>query len=255
MIADREKTSTILQRMALHRPRDYIITPLAFYLAIITVYVAACTILSGPEHVIEEFHHFVPVVLLTATPFMAAALYVVTKLDRIHMDLAELALTDVLTELPNRRSFTMQVENLRRRGTLGFLLILDADHFKRVNDTYGHAVGDICLKAIADRLRESKRPNDIYGRIGGEEFGAFLPYATIAELRAIGQTLCKGIRIDVPELDEPLRVTMSVGATETREKEPFNNALQRADEALYLAKSSGRAKLITWSKSMASNSA
>ena len=134
---------------------------------------------------------------------------------------------------------------------MGFLLILDADHFKRVNDTYGHAVGDECLKAIAERLREISRPNDVYGRIGGEEFGAFLPYTTAAELRTIGMGLCKGIHIDVPGLDQPLRLTMSVGATETHEDENVASALQRADEALYVAKSTGRAKMVTWTKSMA----
>ena len=250
MFDDSHSTHTILQRMAMHRPRDYIIKPFLFYLAILGVYAIAYTSWVGSENVIEDFHLFVPVVLITATPFMIAALIVITKLDRIHMDLAELALTDVLTKLPNRRSFTLQVDNIRRRGTVGFLLILDADHFKRVNDTYGHAVGDLCLQAIAVRLREMKRPSDVYGRIGGEEFGAFLPYATAAELRAIGQGLCKGIFVDIPDLDQPLRLTMSVGATETRENEAVEDALKRADEALYIAKSSGRARMITWAKGM-----
>lgn len=237
--------------MALRRPLDYVVKPVWFYLAILLVYLIACSILAGTEHAVAELHHSIPVVLLTSTPFIFASLLVVTKLDRIHLDLAQLALTDALTELPNRRSFTLQIDNHQRHGAMGFLLILDADHFKRVNDTYGHAIGDECLKAIANRLREISRPNDVYGRIGGEEFGAFLPYTTAAELRSIGQSLCKGIHIDAPGLDQPLRLTMSVGATETHEDENVAAALQRADEALYVAKSTGRAKMVTWTKSMA----
>jgi len=231
-----QQLSSTLQRMALRRPLDYVVKPVWFYLAILLVYLIACSILAGTEHAVAELHHSIPVVLLTSTPFIFASLLVVTKLDRIHLDLAQLALTDALTELPNRRSFTLQIDNHQRHGAMGFLLILDADHFKRVNDTYGHAIGDECLKAIANRLREISRPNDV---------------TTAAELRSIGQSLCKGIHIDAPGLDQPLRLTMSVGATETHEDENVAAALQRADEALYVAKSTGRAKMVTWTKSMA----
>lgn len=249
----RLKPSSAIQKLALRRPLDYVTKPMAFFIAIMSMFVISDSIFFGMmhDHPDYELLHIAPVIFLTALPFVVASLTVVTRLDRVHENLAELALTDVLTGLPNRRSFTAKTDNLQAHGSSGFLLILDADHFKNVNDTYGHAVGDECLKAIADRLREVRRPHDIYGRIGGEEFGAYLPFTTNAELRKIGERLCKGIHISVEGLEHPLRLTMSVGATETHEDELVTAALQRADEALYVAKSTGRARMVTWTKSMA----
>jgi len=247
----RQKSGFTIQKLALRRPLDYLTKPAAFFLAILSVFIIANFILGYPGHELSDVMMFTPVVLLTALPFVIASLIVVTKLDRIHTDLADMALTDPLTDLPNRRSFTFQSDNLQAHGAVGFLLIIDADHFKRVNDTYGHAVGDDCLRAIAARLRDVRRADDIYGRIGGEEFAVYLPYTSAAELRKIGDSLCKGIHIDVDGLDAPLRLTMSVGATETHEGEPVNAALQRADEALYVAKSTGRARMVIWTKAMA----
>lgn len=237
--------------MALRRPIDYVTKPIAFFVAILSVYIMVEFGVEGADHSIKTIKKQAPIVVLTALPFVIASLVVISKLDCIHNDLAQLALTDALTNLPNRRSFSLQVDNLQTNGAIGFLLILDADHFKRVNDTYGHAVGDDCLRAIADRLRETRRPDDVYGRIGGEEFGAYLPDTTAADLRKIGDVLCKGIHIEIAGLDAPLRITMSVGATETHPDEDVTRALQRADEALYVAKSTGRARMVSWSKSMA----
>jgi len=250
-----KKSNSILQCMALRQPLDYVTIPATFFIAILSVYVIVDSMLVGIDHTMKEIRHFAPVVLFSAAPFVIAALIVVTKLDQSHSHLAALAMTDPLTGLPNRRSLTLQIDTLQVHDAVGFLLIIDADHFKRVNDTYGHGVGDECLLAIADRLRDIARPDDVYGRIGGEEFGAYLPYTTAAELRSIGEKLCKGVSMKIEGQDAPLRLTLSVGATETYATENITAALQRADEALYVAKNTGRARMVTWSKRMSDKAA
>lgn len=189
------------------------------------------------------------VVALAELPFLVLAFILVIHLDRATRLMSDQAMTDVLTDLPNRRAFVIDTERLIRKNYVGFLLIIDADHFKRVNDTYGHAVGDFCLKAIADRIEAACGGDDVVGRIGGEEFGAFLPHRSLAELTTIGKRLCAGLMVDVPDLVKPLRLTMSIGATETNKREDLNAALKRADKALYAAKGNGRAQMQIWRKS------
>jgi diguanylate cyclase (GGDEF)-like protein len=245
---------SFMSRLALRRPSDFVLKPVYFQLAVLVLYFVVERMIYAQAD-IDSFLYQLPLVSITAFPFILFGFLAVTRLDRMQTDLATLALTDTLTKLPNRRSFEIQVENLQAHNTEGFLLILDADHFKRVNDTYGHAVGDECLIAISRRLHEVKGPDDIYGRIGGEEFGAYLPFRTAAELREIGQNLCRPILVEVASLDAPLRLTMSVGATESHKNENLASAFQRADEALYVAKSTGRARMVRWTKSMKNTAA
>ncbi len=238
----------LLRTFALNKRRDYIVKPLIVIVLFLVLYALIAVL------VLHQGWQDLPASLLTAAlvqlPFTAIAFGMLTYMDRIHAQLADLAMTDMLTGLPNRRAFVAQAGRAQAKGETGFVLIIDADHFKRINDTYGHAVGDRCLQAIAKRLNDVRRAEDLVGRIGGEEFGAFMPYCTLEEITRIGGRMCSTIMINLPEERDPLRLTLSVGAAETKPHEMIEAALSRADEALYAAKAGGRARLVVWSRSV-----
>ena len=237
----------LLRTFALNKRRDYILKPLA----VLTTFLVLFTVVD--VGIVKQDPAALPGSIVTAAlvqlPFTTLAFAMMTYMDRMQSQLADLAMTDVLTGLPNRRAFVARSARAHNRGDSGFVLIIDADHFKRINDTYGHAVGDRCLQAIAKRINDVRRPEDIIGRIGGEEFGAFMPYCTMEEITRIGGRLCGAIFINLPEERDPLRLTLSVGAAETHPQEVIEAALSRADEALYAAKATGRARLVVWSRS------
>jgi diguanylate cyclase (GGDEF)-like protein len=116
-----------------------------------------------------------------------------------------------------------------------------------INDTWGHSVGDVCLAAIADRLRRTLRPGDIAGRLGGEEFSIFLPGATVEQARAIGDRLCRTIAVEAEGADRDVRLTMSIGASFGESSTPLDRLMAQADRALYRAKAEGRARMVFWS--------
>ncbi len=237
----------LLRVFALNRRRDYVLKPIAVLTIFVILFIAVSVLLLGQNW------RSLPASIATAAvvqfPFTTLAFAMVTYMDRMQSDLADLAMTDMLTGLPNRRSFVVKAGQAQAKGEVGFVLIIDADHFKRINDTFGHAVGDRCLQAIANRMNDVRRPEDLIGRIGGEEFGAFLPFCTMEEVHRIGGRLCGAILINLPEERDPLRLTLSVGAAETKPFEMIEAAVSRADEALYAAKSGGRARLVVWSRS------
>ena len=157
-----------------------------------------------------------------------------------------LATTDPLTKLYNRRHFESAARAELARFQRYFrplsILILDVDHFKAVNDRFGHAVGDIVLSAIADACRSIKRASDIAARIGGEEFAMLLPETNEEAARTFAERLRQEITDCAPIIHgEKLAVTASVGvAAATRHTTRVNALLQSADEALYRAKRTGR---------------
>lgn len=158
----------------------------------------------------------------------------------------ELANTDVLTFLPNRRKIvsSLQEEVIRsnRYGMPLSISILDLDHFKRVNDTYGHAAGDEVLRSVAARLRNHIRHPDTLGRYGGEEFLIVLPNSEMQAAAEQASRLCQQVRklrIDVNE--NVLSMTISIGIAQFRiGQENWEELLHRADEAMYKAKNAGR---------------
>jgi len=151
------------------------------------------------------------------------------------------ALTDALTGLPNRRAVELELTKAFARAERGggplCVALLDVDHFKRVNDTFGHATGDAVLKRVASALDEAKRLTDTIGRWGGEEFIAVLPVPLDG-----GATFCERVRRRIASLTHEGvgRVTISIGVAELAPKETPEALLGRADERLYAAKSKGR---------------
>ncbi len=145
-----------------------------------------------------------------------------------------MAETDPLTGLANRRTFTARVEALASRADARFAVIMvDADNFKRLNDTRGHAEGDRALVAIAEALRSGIRPGDCVGRYGGEEFIVLLPGADAAAAEAAAERLLRAVRHSAP-------TTVSIGSAVRREGEDWAEVCRRADALLLTAKRQGK---------------
>ena len=177
--------------------------------------------------------------ILVGTPMTFIYLVRVSQLRLANDKLHVLASTDWLTSCLNRRVFTTQVsERLKGRGCL---LVIDADHFKIINDRYGHDRGDEVLKLMADAIRQSVRGDDLVGRIGGEEFGVFLSGASfeIAELIAERIRLAVAALYYAPE-GEPVPLSISVGGAFFSGPVVFTDLFRIADQRLYHVKQDGR---------------
>ena len=160
-------------------------------------------------------------------------------------ELKKLALIDTLTALPNRRHFEAQlhsrIEELRRSGVGFGLLFIDIDHFKQVNDRYGHDIGDQVLTIVANTLSLTVRPFDIMCRWGGEEFAGIFPHTDAATLQGIAERLRilvahsrVGTGIGV------LTVTVSIGGTLAQAEDSAAALVRRADTLMYASKTGGR---------------
>jgi diguanylate cyclase (GGDEF)-like protein len=172
-------------------------------------------------------------------------------LERATRRLSELADTDGLTGIPNRRSFedlyATEFERARRYHRPLAVLLVDVDHFKRVNDTHGHPAGDVALRAVAETLVAALRTCDRVARYGGEEFAVIAPETPPEGGRLLGERLRTRVEsTEVPGPAGPLRLTISVGAAGWPGNGEPNRAalLKAADEALYAAKSAGRNRVI-----------
>jgi diguanylate cyclase (GGDEF)-like protein len=170
----------------------------------------------------------------------------IRRITRYMSEVLHLATTDMLTGVPNRRSFyesgAVELARARRYMRPLSLLMIDADNFKQVNDTYGHAAGDEILKALSSTLRSSIRETDVLGRLGGEEFGILMPETTLPHAAGLAERL----RIAVAGLsltfqNRTLCITISVGVTAVPDgSSGLDTALSVADNLLYQAKERGR---------------
>jgi diguanylate cyclase (GGDEF)-like protein len=176
-----------------------------------------------------------------------------TERRRMHDELQLLATTDALTGLPNRREFMRRLEEeqsrVQRAPQQGAcVLLLDVDHFKRINDEYGHAAGDQVLQQLADRMNAGRRKIDMLGRIGGEEFAILLPATTPAAAALTAERLRAWVAEAPMHLPDgvALEVTVSIGLAPLDPADAEGaHALSRADQALYAAKRAGRNRVLT----------
>lgn len=169
-----------------------------------------------------------------------------TELKAVIVQADEVSHTDALTFLPNRRWIIGNLQNevafSDRYGTPLTISMLDVDHFKRVNDTYGHPIGDDVLRRLASELRDHIRYPDTIGRYGGEEFLIVLPHSTLSAATQQAERLCRHIRsLLIKAGEEVMRITVSIGVAQYKiHKEDWHALLKRADTALYRAKNGGR---------------
>ncbi len=168
------------------------------------------------------------------------------EIDLVVTQAHEVANTDSLTFLPNRRQIIGELQRAvmasNRYRTPLSISMLDVDHFKTINDTYGHTVGDQVLRQVASYLRDNVRNPDLIGRYGGEEFLVVLPQTTLESATEQAERLCKNLReTSIPNGEQGIHVTISVGVAQYQiEQEDWQRLLARADSALYDAKAAGR---------------
>lgn len=172
------------------------------------------------------------------------------EMNEVMLQAKEQAITDDLTGLYNRRhlmKILRRQQALACRGDYVFsLCFVDLDHFKQVNDRYGHKAGDEVLQTFADIARNSVREEDFVARLGGEEFVLVLVQTSLDGAVQVAERLRESMeraRLDI--LDPGHRVTASIGVTQYRPKEPIEETMHRADIAVYSAKNHGRNRLVT----------
>jgi diguanylate cyclase (GGDEF)-like protein/PAS domain S-box-containing protein len=168
---------------------------------------------------------------------------------------------DHLTGLWNRRAFyeAAELELVRRRRALRpvSLIMLDADHFKAINDAHGHPAGDAVLRQLAATMKKVCRQVDVVARIGGEEFAAILPAVDLTDAMALAERLRKSIgQASTPYQQHSIGCTVSIGvATMDDSLAGFEGLIERADQALYAAKSGGRDRVVCWQQALPRNPA
>lgn len=157
---------------------------------------------------------------------------------------------DALTGVNNRRWLQDMIATLKGHDLLDSMplavLMLDVDHFKRYNDTYGHKSGDLVLQMVARTMRKSLRPSDMLARYGGEEFVILLPRTPAKQAQAVAERLRKAVekcQISAEQGQALPSVTVSVGVSPLKENETIEEAIEVADQALYLAKDNGRNRI------------
>lgn len=178
---------------------------------------------------------------------VAVVLRQIAKARRLRL----LAMTDPLTGLANRRHTDYRGSEAFKMARLTAqpfcVLAIDIDHFKAVNDTHGHAVGDTVLQRVGRECQRTLRKLDLMGRIGGEEFTGLLPETAEPAARLVAERLRLGVEaMDLDDVVPGLRVTISVGIAQMRDADPdFAGVLARADAAMYRAKQSGRNRVVS----------
>ncbi|WP_250654710.1 diguanylate cyclase [Alkalimarinus coralli] len=174
-----------------------------------------------------------------------------SELEEANRRLTELAIKDDLTGAYNRRYFIAQASQhhsyqVRYKMPVS-VMMLDIDHFKKINDTYGHQAGDISLVEFASTCQENLRDTDMFSRLGGEEFAISMPGLDLSHAAQTAEkirSLIEALRIDYSD-DKTINFTVSIGVVEMQKQESLESALSRADKALYTAKRSGRNRVVS----------
>jgi diguanylate cyclase (GGDEF)-like protein len=177
----------------------------------------------------------------------------VLRLQDANRRLEVLARTDPLTGANNRRHFmetgNAEVQRMQRYNSSFTVMMLDIDHFKSVNDNYGHDVGDDALKATVKVLEKALRVEDTLGRLGGEEFAIILPETNKFNAAIVAERIRVSVSEIVVDTDKgPLSFTVSTGVSDSSNGPDFDAILKCADEALYQAKEGGRNRVVMYSE-------
>jgi diguanylate cyclase (GGDEF)-like protein len=190
--------------------------------------------------------HAITPLVIAILPVIGTTAYLLMCSDRMRRRWEFAASTDYLTGLANRRTAVLAGErafsSAQRQGNALSVAVVDADFFKNINDRYGHDIGDLALKHIADRLVKASRKNDLVARHGGEEFIVLLDQAGSDEAIAAAQRLRESVQdnpLPLPTAQLPMTVSIGLAVMDAKDQD-FDDVLRRADQALYLAKTLGR---------------
>lgn len=172
------------------------------------------------------------------------------KLNELTVELERLAILDPLTHLFNRRGMLERIEHewvrqQRNRGGLSFLL-MDVDHFKRVNDEYGHETGDVVLLELAKHILQAIRKQDALARWGGEEFLLLLPDTTLEQAVVVAEKIKHMVALNpISHRGHQLTITLSIGVAAVEQDDEPDDTINRADKRLYAAKQQGRNRVVS----------
>lgn len=186
----------------------------------------------------------------TANDEFVSRMHRAVSVNRRIEALQQLASRDYLTDLYNRRYFFQQgqriVDQCFHRGAVSSIAILDIDHFKRLNDTFGHEVGDLVLQSVARALRSFVGAEHLLARLGGEEFGVLFNGLDIHAASVYAERMRETLaRMRIVTDDEDLSITVSIGLAPIEHTEVFDNCLHAADQFLYMAKHAGRNRIFS----------
>ncbi len=202
---------------------------------------------------VVRLHPLAPPISEESRPILSALaghLAVAVHNARLLQEMRHHATFDDLTGLAGRRHFTSElkreIDRARRERRPLSMLLLDVDHFKRVNDRWGHPAGDAVLRGLADTLRAGTRSLDVVGRLGGEEIGILLPGADEETALMVAERLRRAVAaMEVPWKDEILRVRVSIGVASWDPELSPDDLVELSDQALYAAKAQGRDRVVT----------
>jgi diguanylate cyclase (GGDEF)-like protein len=186
---------------------------------------------------------------VTLAERLASQAAVALENARLHDVVQRQAITDDLTGLVNRRRFKevleAEIERARRFGEPLAIILADLDDFKRINDMFGHQVGDVVLRSFADLLRSHVRDVDVAGRIGGEEFAILLPGTDAGDAATVAERMRHSLSaLQLPVSDGPaVHMTSSFGIAQLGTSDSADDLLRASDEALYRAKSEGKNRI------------
>jgi diguanylate cyclase (GGDEF)-like protein len=219
------------------------------------VYFAFAT--EVPEHGMRTNWavNYLTVMLASILPVVGTTVFSLMCFERIRSQWERAAATDYLTGLPNRRTIATSGESrfkqalrLRSAQSVFAVAVIDIDHFKRINDQFGHETGDLALKHVAEILNKHGRGAGMVGRLGGEEFVALFDISNEAEAFTAAERLRAALAeqpMALPSSGEPLHITASFGVATMRSADTsFDMLLRRADTALYRAKQDGRNRVV-----------
>lgn len=218
------------------------------YVVVITALAIAMSVFMlsawpGPPSGSREITQYIVIAAVIAPPFGLFGGWHLLRITRLSEELANLVAWDRLSRAATREQFFHQltVQNPR----IGTTLMVDIDHFKRVNDTFGHMAGDVVIRKVVDVMKSSVSDDDIVCRFGGEEFVIFLSRAELS----LAETNAERIRVDIraQSLDwegDVLKVTVSVGGAQMHRVDDLEAAMRRADACLCRAKQTGRDRCV-----------
>ncbi len=192
------------------------------------------------------FNRFLAIfVIVITTMFVIDRKNSEEKIIKLNKKLHALAHKDPLTGTQNRLAFMKaieeEIERAKRYKTPLSIIMFDIDFFKKINDTYGHGIGDEVLKKLAETIEKNLRKTDKLFRIGGEEFIIILPNTNIENAKIVAEKLRKAIC--KTDFGKPGRITISLGVTSFTKEDNEDSFLDRVDKALYMAKNNGRNRL------------
>lgn len=200
-----------------------------------------------PDQVMSSLRYFNIVVTFVLLTYLAMMYF--TMIKNAEKKLLAAATTDPLTNLFNRRKLSEIIEyeitHSKRDAQGPCFLLADIDHFKTINDQYGHDAGDLVLVEVSKALQHSIREQDAIGRWGGEEFLIVLPNTDIDGAQRVGERIMAALaRLQICINNQPIAVTMTIGLSNYQKGEAMQTAITRADEALYRGKNAGRNRLV-----------